>query len=242
MKTVLVTGGARGIGAACAEAFAARGINVAVNYLSSRAAAEALALRLSGEYGVRALAVQADVSSAAEVEEMFGKVNAAFGGVDVLINNAGISLIKTADETTEEEWDRLFAVNVKAAHLTVRAALPHMISEKAGSIVNVSSMWGISGASCEAAYSASKAALIGYTKALAKELGLSGIRVNCVCPGAIDTDMNASLSTEVRRSLAESAALGRMGKAEEVAKTVAFLALDADFVTGQVLAADGGFL
>ena len=242
MKTVLVTGGARGIGAACAEAFAARGINVAVNYLSSRAAAEALALRLSGEYGVRALAVQADVSSAAEVEEMFGKVNAAFGGVDVLINNAGISLIKTADETTEEEWDRLFAVNVKAAHLTVRAALPHMISEKAGSIVNVSSMWGISGASCEAAYSASKAALIGYTKALAKELGLSGIRVNCVCPGAIDTDMNASLSREVRRSLAESAALGRMGKAEEVAKTVAFLALDADFVTGQVLAADGGFL
>lgn len=242
MKTVLVTGGARGIGAACAEAFAARGINVAVNYLSSRAAAEALVLRLSGEYGVRALAVQADVSSAAEVEEMFGKVSAAFGGVDVLINNAGISLIKTADETTEEEWDRLFAVNVKAAHLTVRAALPHMISKKAGSIVNVSSMWGISGASCEAAYSASKAALIGYTKALAKELGLSGIRVNCVCPGAIDTDMNASLSTEVRRSLAESAALGRMGKAEEVAKTVAFLALDADFVTGQVLAADGGFL
>ena len=242
MKTVLVTGGARGIGAACAEAFAARGINVAVNYLSSRAAAEALASRLSGKYGVRALAVRADVSSAAEVEEMFGKVNAAFGGVDVLINNAGISLIKTADETTEEEWDRLFAVNVKAAHLTVRAALPHMISEKAGSIVNVSSMWGISGASCEAAYSASKAALIGYTKALAKELGLSGIRVNCVCPGAIDTDMNASLSREVRRSLAESAALGRMGKAEEVAKTVAFLALDADFVTGQVLAADGGFL
>ena len=242
MKTVLVTGGARGIGAACAEAFAARGINVAVNYLSSRAAAEALASRLSGEYGVRALAVQADVSSAAEVEEMFGKVGAAFGGVDVLINNAGISLIKTADETTEEEWDRLFAVNVKAAHLTVRAALPHMISKKAGSIVNVSSMWGISGASCEAAYSASKAALIGYTKALAKELGLSGIRVNCVCPGAIDTDMNASLTREVRRSLAESAALGRMGKAEEVAKTVAFLALDADFVTGQVLAADGGFL
>lgn len=242
MKTVLVTGGARGIGAACAEAFAARGINVAVNYLSSRAAAEALALRLSGEYGVRALAVQADVSSAAEVEEMFGKVSAAFGGVDVLINNAGISLIKTADETTEEEWDRLFAVNVKAAHLTVRAALPHMISKKAGSIVNVSSMWGISGASCEAAYSASKAALIGYTKALAKELGLSGIRVNCVCPGAIDTDMNASLTREVRRSLAESAALGRMGKAEEVAKTVAFLALDADFVTGQILAADGGFL
>ena len=191
---------------------------------------------------MRALAVRADVSSAAEVEEMFGKVGAAFGGVDVLINNAGISLIKTADETTEEEWDRLFAVNAKAAHLTVRAALPHMISEKAGSIVNVSSMWGISGASCEAAYSASKAALIGYTKALAKELGLSGIRVNCVCPGAIDTDMNASLSTEVRRSLAESAALGRMGKAEEVAKTVAFLALDADFVTGQVLAADGGFL
>ena len=213
-----------------------------MHLLMHRAAAEALALRLSGEYGVRALAVQADVSSAAEVEEMFGKVNAAFGGVDVLINNAGISLIKTADETTEEEWDRLFAVNVKAAHLTVRAALPHMISEKAGSIVNVSSMWGISGASCEAAYSASKAALIGYTKALAKELGLSGIRVNCVCPGAIDTDMNASLSTEVRRSLAESAALGRMGKAEEVAKTVAFLALDADFVTGQVLAADGGFL
>lgn len=242
MKTVLVTGGARGIGAACAEAFAARGINVAVNYLSSRAAAEALVLRLSGEYGVRALAVQADVSSAAEVDEMFGKVSAAFGGVDVLINNAGISLIKTADETTEEEWDRLFAVNVKAAHLTVRAALPHMISKKAGSIVNVSSMWGISGASCEAAYSASKAALIGYTKALAKELGLSGIRVNCVCPGAIDTDMNASLTREVRRSLAESAALGRMGKAEEVAKTVAFLALDADFVTGQVLAADGGFL
>lgn len=242
MKTVLITGGAKGIGGAAAEVFAARGHNVVIDYLSSAARAEELCARLYREYGARTVAVRADVSSAAEVDSLFAAAEKAFGGVDILVNNAGVSLLKPVDETTEEEWDALFAVNVKSAFLTVRRALPHMIGKKRGSIVNVSSVWGLSGASCEAAYSASKAALVGFTQALAKELGLSGIRVNCVCPGVIDTDMNAALGEETKRALAEETALGRLGRAEEVAETIYFLAAGAPFVTGQAIAADGGFL
>ena len=241
MKTVLITGGAKGIGGACAEEFAARGYNVVVGYFTSAEQAGVLTAKLKEKYGVRALAVKADLRSAAETDALFCAAEKAFGGVDVLINNAGISLIRTIDATSEEEWDNLFAVNVRSAYLTVRRALPHMIDGKSGAIVNVSSVWGIGGASCEVAYSASKAALIGYTKALAKELGLSGIRVNCVCPGVIDTDMNRELGEEVKKELADATALNRLGKAEEVAKAVLFLA-EATYVTGQCLTVDGGFI
>ncbi|PWM70342.1 MAG: 3-oxoacyl-ACP reductase [Bacillota bacterium] len=241
MKTVLITGGAKGIGGACAETFAACGYNVVVDYLSSAAQAEALAARIKEKYGVGALAFRADVTSSREVDALFSAAEKAFGGVDALVNNAGISLIKPINDTSEQEWDDIFAVNVKSAYLAINRALPYMIDKKSGAIVNVSSVWGLAGASCEAAYSASKAALIGFTKALAKELGLSGIRVNCVCPGVIETDMNAALGEDVKKELAESAALNRLGGAEEVAETVRFLA-EATFVTGQCLAADGGFL
>lgn len=241
MKTVLITGGAKGIGRACAVLFAEEGYRVFIDYNTSRNEALALADSLAAR-GLFARALQADVSRAAEVDKLFSEIERECKGVDVLVNNAGVSLIKTLDETSEKEWDDVFAVNVKSAFLTCKRALPYMISRKAGSIVNVSSMWGVAGASCEVAYSASKSALVGFTKALSKEVGLSGIRVNAVCPGVIETDMNRALGKDVLQELAESASLNRLGSAEEVASTVFYLAAKASFVTGQALGVDGGFL
>ncbi len=241
MKTVLITGGAKGIGRACAVLFAEEGYRVFIDYNTSRNEALALADSLAAR-GLFARALQADVSRAAEVDKLFSEIERECKGVDVLVNNAGVSLIKTLDETSEKEWDDVFAVNVKSAFLTCKRALPYMISRKAGSIVNVSSMWGVAGASCEVAYSASKSALVGFTKALSKEVGLSGIRVNAVCPGVIETDMNRALGKDVLQELAESASLNRLGSAEEVASAVFYLAAKASFVTGQALGVDGGFL
>lgn len=241
MKTVLITGGAKGIGRACAVLFAEEGYRVFIDYNTSRNEALALADSLAAR-GLFARALQADVSRAAEVDKLFSEIERECKGVDVLVNNAGVSLIKTLDETSEEEWEDVFAVNVKSAFLTCKRALPYMISRKAGSIVNVSSMWGVAGASCEVAYSASKSALVGFTKALSKEVGLSGIRVNAVCPGVIETDMNRALGKDVLQELAESASLNRLGSAEEVASAVFYLAAKASFVTGQALGVDGGFL
>lgn len=241
MKTVLITGGAKGIGRACAVLFAEEGYRVFIDYNTSRNEALALADSLAAR-GLFARALQADVSRAAEVDKLFSEIEKECKGVDVLVNNAGVSLIKTLDETSEKEWDDVFAVNVKSAFLTCKRALPYMISRKAGSIVNVSSMWGVAGASCEVAYSASKSALVGFTKALSKEVGLSGIRVNAVCPGVIETDMNRALGRDVLQELAESASLNRLGSAEEVASAVFYLAANASFVTGQALGVDGGFL
>ena len=242
MKNVLITGGAKGIGRACAVLFAEKGCRVFIDYNTSEKEAFALEEELRAR-GLSAFALKADVSRSDEVERLFIEIEKRVKGVDVLVNNAGVSLIKTLDETAEREWDGVFAVNVKSAFLTSKRALPYMISRKAGSIVNVSSMWGVAGASCEVAYSASKSALVGFTKALAKELGPSGGRVNCVCPGVISTDMNGSLSPEVLGGLADGAALGRLGSAEEVAAAVCFLAGEnASFITGQLLGVDGGFL
>ena len=232
VRTALISGASRGIGAACARALARDGCRVVVNYQKSAQAARTLAGQIGG------LAVQGDVSDPEDVERLFARA----GDVDVLVANAGIALQKLFTDTTPEEWRRIFSVNVDGAYNLIRAALPHMIHQKWGRIVVVSSVWGIRGASCEAAYSASKAALIGLTKALAKELGPSGITVNCVAPGVIDTDMNGNLDEAALGELAESTPLCRLGTPEETAAAVSFLCSDAAaFVTGQVLSVDGGF-
>ena len=242
MKYALITGGSRGIGAATARELARRGWGVAVGYLHSEEKALVLAEELSA-LGVPAMAVRADVADRAQVERMVDNVLKNFCQLDSLICSAGLSHVGLISQIDESDWRRLFAVNVDGVHHCCRAVLPHMLERKAGSIVTLSSMWGQVGASCEAAYSATKGAVIAYTKALAKELGPSSIRVNCVAPGVIDTDMNAHLSSGDLRALAEETPLGRVGTAEEAARAVAFLAGDeSSFLTGQVLAPNGGLV
>ncbi|MBR3641416.1 MAG: 3-oxoacyl-ACP reductase FabG [Oscillibacter sp.] len=241
MKTALVTGASRGIGAAIAEELARRGWAVGLNYRESRASAEALAERLRAE-GFSALALCADVSDAAAVERMVETLGRELSAPDLLVNNAGVSYHGVFQNMTDAEWERCFAVNVGGARNAIRAVLPHMLTEKRGSVVNVASIWGLRGASCEVAYSCTKAALVALTRSLALELAPSGIRVNCVAPGVIDTDMMRALGEDVARSLAEQTPLGRLGTPRDVARAVAFLAgEDAAFLTGQVLTADGGF-
>ena len=241
METALITGGSRGIGAAIAAALARAGYAVAINYNHSADAAEALAASLRAE-GRAALPVQADVSDPAQVAAMFAAVERQLGAVSVLVNNAGIAQQKLFSDITPEEWRRMFAVDVEGVFHCCQCALPYMIHRKAGSIVNISSVWGQVGASCEVHYSAAKAAVIGLTKALAKELGPSGIRVNCVAPGVIRTEMNAHLSGEDMEALREETPLCRIGEPEEVADAVSFLAGEGSrFVTGQILAVSGGF-
>ena len=237
-KTVLVTGSSRGIGAAMAEAFAEKGYNVVLNYRESEKEALKLLEKIRGK--TSAIAVKCDVSDFAQVLKMKEYTVKAFGRADVLINNAGVALNKLITDTGEDEWDRLFGVNVKGAFNCVRAFMPCMLERKSGSVINISSVWGVKGAAMEAAYSASKAALIGFTKALAKEAGPSGVRVNCIAPGVIDTDMNRGLSEEDCSALIEETPLCRIGTAEDVAKAAVFLA-EAEFITGQVLGVDGGF-
>ncbi len=239
-KTVLITGAARGIGAACAEKFASLGYRVILNYRTSEKEAFFLSQKLT-ETGAKVLCVRADVSKADEVEKMFERAESAFGKVDVLVNNAGISQIKMFCDVTESEWRHMFAVNTDSAYLCSRRAIAPMIHEKWGRIVNISSMWGICGASCEVPYSASKAALIGFTKALAKELAPSGITVNAIAPGFIDTPMNRNISLQDAASFIEEIPVSRAGNAYEVAHAAAFLAHeDSGYITGQVIAVDGG--
>lgn len=241
-KTVLITGASRGIGRAAAEAFAKAGYDVAVNYNKSAEAAETLCRELE-KYSVKALPFQADVADKKAVNAMTNEIEKKLGGVSVLVNNAGIAEQALFTDITEKMWDRMFAVNVKGAYNCTQAVLPKMIHEKYGRIINISSMWGISGASCEVHYSAAKAALIGFTKALAKEVGLSGITVNCVAPGVIDTDMNGHLSPETISELKEETPLNRIGTPRDVAETVLFLASEkASFITGQTISVDGGFI
>lgn len=229
----LITGASRGIGACCAARLAQDGYSVFVNYFQS----EEKALRVAAAAG--GTAVRADVSDMAQVERMFSVT----GGVDVLVCCAGIARQEMFTDISEETWRRIFAVNVDGVFNCCRAAVPHMVHEKAGSIITVSSMWGVTGASCECAYSASKAAVIGLTKALAKELGPSGIRVNCVAPGVIDTDMNGLLPKSVMDELREETPLGVIGSPGDVADAVSFLASDrSSFITGQVLGVNGGFV
>jgi len=238
-KVTLITGASRGIGRQMARDFAAQGYGVAIGYL--RHEQEALALR--AELGPSALAVQADVSNASAVAAMVRKVCAHFGKIDVLINNAGIASLGILTEVSEKDWLRLFDVNVHGAYRCIREVLPQMISRGQGAIINISSIWGVTGASCEVCYSASKAALIGLTKALAKEVGPSGIRVNCIAPGVIETDMNARLSAADLHALAEETPLGRIGTPEDISAAALFLASSkASFITGQVLGANGGLV
>lgn len=242
MKTALITGASRGIGAAAARLLAEQGWAVAVNYNHSEARALALTEELSTR-GYAAFPVQADVSDSLQVKKMVDNVLDKFCQLDILVCNAGISKTGLLSDLTETQWRQIFAVNVDGVFHCCKAALPHFIHRKRGKIITISSMWGQVGASCEAAYSASKAAVIGLTKALAKELGPSGITVNCVSPGVIDTEMNAALTPQDLAALREETPLERIGTAEDVARAIAFLASpQADFITGQVLPVNGGFV
>ena len=242
MDTVLITGAATGIGRAAALLFAANGYNVAVHYNQSEREAQELCGQIA-ERGGRAIALQADVADAAQVNAMTQRVTEVFGHIDVLVNNAGIAQTKLFTDLTADDWDAMFSVNVKGVFHCCQAVLPGMISRKVGCIVNVSSIWGMVGASCEVHYSAAKAAVIGLTKALAKELGPSGIRVNCVAPGVIETRMIDGLDDNTKEALKEETPLGRLGTAEDVAQAIRFLASEnAGFITGQVLSPNGGFV
>ncbi|HIY07714.1 MAG TPA: 3-oxoacyl-ACP reductase FabG [Firmicutes bacterium] len=242
MKTVLITGGSRGIGAAAARAFAQAGWKVAINYCRSAQAAQALAAELCAQGG-QALVVPGDVAVRSQVVQMVETVRKELGDPDLLINNAGISQQALFTDLTEEDWDRMFAVHVKGAFHCCQEVLPAMIRRRSGQIINISSMWGQVGGSCEVHYSAAKAALIGFTKALAKEVGPSQVRVNCVAPGVIATEMNGHLSPADLEALREETPLEIIGAPEDVASLLVFLASDqARFITGQVIAPNGGIV
>lgn len=241
-QVALVTGASRGIGRAIALELGRAGCAVCVNYLNSRQAAQEVAETLRSE-GCDAVAVQADVADGAAVADMVRQAEKELGPVTVLVNNAGVAGQAQFQDITDEMWNRYLAVNLGGARNTIRAVLPHMLSEKSGAIVNISSIWGLRGASCEVAYACTKAAIVALTRSLAMELAPSGIRVNCVAPGVINTDMVQVLGQETLRNLAEQTPLGRLGTPEDIAHAVAFLASDkASFITGQVLGADGGFI
>lgn len=275
MKTALITGASRGIGAATAELFAENGYNVVINYNKSKAEAEMLRdkiMRKARGNGVpfydaeilrdktmgkacgdltaavwrggkdcgTAEIFQCDVADFGRVGEMVAFAEARYGFVDVLVNNAGISTVGLFTDLTDFELQRLFSVNVFGAMNAAKAVLPRMISEKKGCIINISSMFGVFGGSCEVAYSASKAAIIGFTKALSREVGRSGVRVNCIAPGVIRTDMNARLSKQDLGELAEQTSLNFLGMPKDIAKTALFLAESAEYITGQVICVDGG--
>lgn len=234
MGMVLVTGGSRGIGRACCAAFAKAGWDVAFCYARDEAGA-AETRRLIEACGAGALALRCDVRSEAQVNEMFS----ALPGLSALVNNAGVSLFSQLQDTSLAQWREVFAVNCEGAFLCTRAAVPLFLRRGGGAIVNISSVWGEEGASCEAAYSASKAALIGFTKAAAKELAPSGIRVNCVSCGIVDTQMNARLTEAEKQAFLQDVPLGRQGMPEEIAACALFLARH-PYITGEVLRVNGG--
>ncbi len=241
MKTALVTGASRGIGREIALRLSEK-YNVAVNYRQNKSAAEET-LALIRDAGGNGSLFKADVSSETEVNKMIEKIIKDLGNIEVAVNNAGIAEQLLFSDITEEKWDRMFDVNIKGMRNVIHAVLPCMIHEKYGRIINISSMWGISGASCEVHYSASKAAVIGLTKALAKELGPSGITVNCVAPGLIDTEMNGLISKEIIDELVAETPVMKIGKPSDVAEAVMFFSSEkSGFITGQTLCVDGGFI
>ena len=237
MKTVLITGGSRGIGRETVRTFSKNGYNVAFTYKSSREEADALA-RETG-----ALAIMADSSNEADVISAVNKTINAYGRIDCLVNNAAISSFSLFTDITLEDWNNMLGVNLTGAFLYSKYVIPDMLKRKAGRIINISSMWGLVGSSCEVHYSTAKAGLIGMTKALAKELGPSGITVNAVAPGVINTDMNAALSVEDREALINDTPLMRIGEPSDIAEAILFLADDkASFITGEVINISGGYV
>ncbi len=243
MKVAIITGASGGIGRAIAQKFIDNGYFVVGQYNSGRKSIDEFTKQLK-EQGKSDyfFGIKADLSNPQDINHMMDNVLSSFKNIDVLVNNAGVSLTKLITDTTEAEWDKVFDVNVKSAYLITNRVLKGMISKKFGKIVNVSSMWGLIGSSMEVCYSASKASLIGFTKALAKEVGPSNINVNCVCPGVIDTPMNSHLTKEDLTDLANQTPLNRIGKPEEVADLVYFLSSEnSKFITGQVISCDGGF-
>lgn len=232
----LVTGASRGIGAAAAKRLAADGYTVIIHYHKSQEQAEQIAAETGG------FAVQADIGDFAQIDAMISGIISKYGRIDLLVNNAGISVNGLYQDIADADALRLMQVNLFGAMHTAKRVLPHMLRAHSGCIINIASVWGEVGAACEVHYSAAKAGIIGFTKALAKEVGLSGIRVNCVSPGVIDTDMNRMHGAEVMAELADETPLGRIGLAEDVAEAIAFLASEkAAFITGQVLPVNGGF-
>lgn len=241
-KTVVITGASKGIGAATAILFARKGYNVVLNYNQSFQSVKLLASSLTGQ-GFSVITVKADVSNKLETDYLMNETVSTFGTVDILVNNAGISISGPINELDIIDSDRIFDVNLKGVYNCCKSAVNQMVSQKSGKIINISSIWGQVGSSCEVAYSAAKAGVIGLTKALAKELAPSGINVNAVAPGIIDTSMNAGLTVEEINEFVSNVPLGRIGTPDEIAAAVMFLASDeADYITGQVLGVNGGYV
>ena len=241
-KTILITGSSKGIGAATAILFAHKGYNVVINYNDSYETATLLARSL-GSRGYSVIALKGNVANRLDVELMVKETLYKFGTLDILVNNAGVAHQALLTDTDEIDFDRIMDINLKGVFNCCKAVIPSMVSRQAGKIINISSMWGQVGASCEVAYSAAKAGVIGLTKALAKELAPSGITVNAIAPGLIETGMNSNLTIEELTEFVESIPLGRMGSADEIAAAIEYLASDkADYITGQVLGVNGGYV
>lgn len=241
-KTVLITGASKGIGAGLAKTFAAEGYNVILNYNKSEKEAKELENQLNTK-GYSSLAIKADISDIKQVEDMVKTAQNHFGGIDILINNAGIALQKLFCDVTDEEYNNIFDVNVKGTFNCTKIVLPSMINNKYGKIINISSIWGMVGASCEVHYSASKAAIIGLTKALSKEVGPCNITVNCIAPGVIETDMNQNLDIDTIEQLKQDTPLGKIGTPSDIAHLALFLASEkANFITGQIISPNGGMV
>ncbi len=241
-KTVIVTGASKGIGATTAIHFAERGYNVVINYNNSYQSARLLTTSLKSR-GFSVIQIKADVSNRMETDLLIKETIDKFGSIDILVNNAGISQIGLIDEIDDYDAQRIFDVNLKGVYNCCRSVTPYMVNQKYGRIINITSMWGQVGASCEVAYSASKAGVIGLTKALAKELAPSNITVNAISPGLIETSMNANVSIDDLNSFVEDIPLGRIGNTSDVANAVLFLANDSsDYITGQIIGVNGGYV
>ena len=241
-KTIVITGASRGIGRATVEVFAEQGYNVLINFNKSEKEAISLYTYLKDKkFSVKLF--KADVSNRVEVDAMMKFCVKEFGNIDILVNNAGISQEKLFTDITDEDWDRMINVNMSSVFICAQEVLKYMIPQKRGKIINISSIWGMVGASCEVHYSTAKAGVIGLTKALAKELGPSNIQVNCIAPGIIETDMLSSINQAQLDILRENTPLMRLGSPTDIAGCIFFLAsLQADFITGQVISPNGGFV